>query len=54
MVVLDKMSGQAVCLELVLPKGLHEKASGILKDVWDEHHNVAQESRLDIDFHRHY
>jgi hypothetical protein len=44
MVVLDIMSGQAVSLELVLAKGLHEKATGVLENVRHEYHNVSQES----------
>src|SRR5215469_3248459 len=51
-IVLYEIDWQAVRRELILSKRLHEKSSGILKHFRNKHHNIAQESRLDFNFHR--
>lgn len=40
MVVLDKASGQAVCLELVLPKSLHKEAATILENIGHNYDDI--------------
>ena len=51
MIVLHKVIRQAVRLELILSKCLHEKAAAVLKNIRHEYDHVSQMSRFNFDFH---